>query len=132
MEKIGNTEAMSTTSIICGVLLIIIGIVGYVNGVMTGHASYTALIPAVIGAVLAILGAVAGAKEDLRKHLMHAAAVVALLGFIATAGRLLSKMSELTASPAVISQVLTALVCLIFIILAGRSFGAARRNRTAV
>lgn len=121
---------MPTTAIICGVILILIGVVGYVNGAMHDKASVTALIPAFIGVLLALLGAVSGAKVSLRKHLMHVAVVVALLGFIATAGRLVSKLSELTMSPAVISQASTALVCLAFVILAIRSFAAARANRT--
>lgn len=118
---------MPTTAIICGIALILIGLVGYVNGVMNDRGSATALIPSFIGIVLSLLGIVSNAKESLRKHLMHIAVVVALLGFIATAGRLVSRMSELTMSPAVISQALTAVICLIFVILAIRSFAAARR-----
>ena len=120
---------MPTTSILCGILLVIIGAVGYVIGVMDAKASITALIPAFFGIVLAGLGFVAQAKEGLRKHLMHAALVVALLGFIATAGRLISKLSELTASPAVIAQASMAVVCLAFVLLGIRSFAAARRSR---
>ena len=120
---------MPITAILCGVILIVIGIVGYVHGVMNDKTSITALIPAFFGIVLAALGFASQAKEGLRKHLMHAAVVVALLGFIATAGRLLSRMSELTASPAVISQALMAIVCLAFVVLGIRSFAAARRNR---
>ncbi|MGD9561304.1 MAG: hypothetical protein AB7F88_03725 [Pyrinomonadaceae bacterium] len=121
---------MPTVAIICGILLILVGIAGYINGIVTGHASLTALIPAFIGILLALLGAISNAKTNLSKHLMHVAVVVALLGFIATAGRLISKMSELTASPAVLSQASTAIVCLAFVILAIRSFAAARRDRT--
>lgn len=120
---------MPTITILCGVLLILIGVAGYVHGVTTDKASVTALIPAFIGIILALLGLVSGIKENLRKHLMHAAVVVALLGFIATAGRLISRLSELTASAAVLSQASTALVCLAFMILAIRSFAAARRDR---
>ena len=120
---------MPTTAILCGVLLIVIGAVGYVIGVMDAKASITALIPAFFGIVLAGLGFASQAKEGLRKHLMHAALVVALLGFIATAGRLLSRMSELNASPAVIAQASMAIVCLAFVVLGIRSFAAARRDR---
>lgn len=120
---------MPLISITCGVLLILIGIVGYVHGVMNDRASITALIPAFIGLLLALLGLFSQAKESMRKHLMHAAVIVALLGFIATAGRLVSKLSEITMSPAVISQISTAIVCLAFMILAIRSFAAARSER---
>lgn len=122
---------MPSISIICGVLLILIGIVGYINGVTNDKASVTALIPAFIGLVMVLLGMLARLKEGLRKHLMHAAIVVALLGFIATAGRLMMKMSELSASPAVLSQAATAIVCLAFVVFAIRSFAAARRERNS-
>lgn len=119
---------MPNLAIGSGVVLILIGLAGYVYGMMNDRGSVTALIPAFIGIVLALLGIVSNMKEGLRKHLMHGAVVIALLGFIATAGRLVSRLGELTASPAVISQALTALVCLIFVILAIRSFAAARRS----
>jgi hypothetical protein len=122
---------MPTTAILFGAILIVIGVVGYVIGVMDGKASVTALIPAFFGIVLAALGLISRAKEGLRKHLMHVAVVVALLGFIATAGRLISKMSELTASPAVIAQASMAIICLAFVLLGIRSFAVARRNREA-
>jgi tetrahydromethanopterin S-methyltransferase subunit C len=123
---------MPSTSIACGTLLILIGILGYINGVMTGHASFTALIPAIFGIVLLLLGVFARKSEGMRKHLMHAAVVVALLGFIATAGRLVSKIGELTYSAAVVSQVSMALVCLLFVILGVKSFADARRRNNSV
>ena len=122
---------MPSTAIACGTLLVLIGILGYVNGVMTNHASVTALIPAFFGIVLILLCVFARMREGLRRHLMHAAVIVALLGFLATAGRLLSKMSELTYSAAVVSQVSMALVCLLFVILAVKSFIDARRSNEA-
>jgi hypothetical protein len=120
---------MPATAIGIGVLLMVIGIAGYIVGMMGDRASVTALIPAFIGVLLVLLGAVSNFKENLRKHLMHAAIVVALLGFIATAGRLISRLGELTMSPAVLSQAATAVLCLVFVILAIRSFAAARRDR---
>lgn len=122
---------MPSISIICGILLILIGIAGYLIGVTNDKASITALIPAFIGLILAVCGMLGMKYEGSLKHLMHAAIVVALLGFIATAGRLVSKMSELSASPAVLSQAATAIVCLAFVILAVRSFAAARRERNS-
>ena len=120
---------MPFTSIICGVLLILVGIVGYAYGMSTGHASPTALIPAIFGLVLALLGIVSRMKDDLRKHLMHAAAAIALIGFILTAGRLVMNLGSLTLSAAVLSQLAMALVCLVFVVLAVKSFADARRNR---
>ncbi len=120
---------MPLISIVCGTLLTLIGAVGYIYGLMNEKASVTALIPAFFGVVLFILGLLAQSKESLRKHLMHAAIVVALLGFIMPVGRLVSKMAELTMSAAVVSQIAMAVVCLAFVILAIRSFAAARKNR---
>lgn len=119
---------MPNTSIIFGALLILIGVIGYIYGLVIGNASPTALIPAIFGIMMAVLGFFAISKETLRKHLMHAAVVVALLGFIMTAGRLIMKMSELTASAAVLSQLAMAIVCLLFVTLAVKSFADARRN----
>ncbi|MGB7068258.1 MAG: hypothetical protein WBD22_02075 [Pyrinomonadaceae bacterium] len=123
---------MPSTSIACGAILILIGVIGYINGMLADRASVTAMIPAFFGIVLLALGYAARIKEGLRRHLMHAAVVVALLGFILTAGRLVSKFSELTYSAAVVSQVSMALVCLLFVILAIRSFADARRRNESI
>lgn len=119
---------MPSISIACGTLLILIGIIGYIIGMMTPPASITALIPAFFGVALAALGVLARYKESLRKHLMHAAVVIALIGFILPAGRVISKIGELTYNAAFVSQVLTALVCLLFVVLAIKSFADARRK----
>lgn len=120
---------MPGITIVCGIILVLLGIAGYGIAVADGNASLTALIPAIFGVVLAGLGLISQKKENLRKHLMHVAVLIALLGFFATAGRLISRLSQLTASPAVISQAVMAGVCLVFVILAIRSFAAARRAR---
>jgi hypothetical protein len=118
---------MPSTSIACGTLLVLIGILGYISGVLHGTPSITALIPAFVGIVLFLLGVAARMKEGLRKHLMHAAVLIALIGFLASAGRLFSKLGELSYNAAVVSQVSMALVCLLFVILAVKSFVDARR-----
>lgn len=120
---------MPSTAITLGVLLILVGAAGYIYGAMNGNASVTALIPAFFGIVLAGLGFASRANENLRKHLMHAAVVLALIGFILPAGRLISKLGELTFSAAVVSQILMATICLVFVVLGIKSFADARRNR---
>lgn len=120
---------MPTTAIVSGVLLILIGIAGYVFSIVDGNHSLTALIPAAFGIILAALGSAARAKESARKHLMHAAVLVGLLGFIVPTGRLVSKFNDLTVSLAVMSQFLMALVCLFFVILSVQSFIKARKDR---
>ena len=119
---------MTSTSIACGVLLLLIGVIGYAYGISSGHASLTALIPAAFGVLLIAFGVAARVKEGLRKHLMHAAVVVALLGFILPAGRLAMNLSAISFSAAVVSQLLMALVCLLFVVLSIKSFADARRN----
>ncbi|MEO6333502.1 MAG: hypothetical protein ABIO91_00830 [Pyrinomonadaceae bacterium] len=123
---------MPSTSIVCGTLLVLIGILGYVNGVMTDHESKTALIPSAVGVILLLLGILARTREGLRKHLMHAAVVVAFLGFLAGVGRLVSKLGELSYNAAVVSQVSMALVCLLFVILAVKSFADARGRNEGI
>ena len=122
---------MPSTSIISGILLIVIGIIGYVFSIVDGNTSLTALIPAVFGLLLIGFGFLAKSKENLRKHLMHAAVLVGLLGFIIPTARLVSQMSKITVSLAILSQAAMALICLVFVILSVKSFVDARRNRTA-
>ena len=121
---------MPSTAIVSGILLILVGIAGYAIGVVNDNASLTAMIPAAFGLLLLILGFVAKSRENLRKHLMHAAVLVGLLGFIIPTARLVSGWSKLSVSPAVLSQALMGLICLFFVILSIQSFVNARRNRT--
>ena len=119
---------MPATAIWFGRILVFIGVIGYAWGLYGGNASLTAMIPAAFGVLLMLLGHIAVINAGLRKHLMHAAVIVGLLGFIMPFGRLLSKISDLTMSAAVVSQIAMALVCLLFVILAIRSCIAARSS----
>ena len=120
---------MASTTIALGVVLIVLGLAGYF---LTGMTSITALIPAFFGLVLALLGFVAR-DERKRKHAMHGAVLVALLGFAGSVPGLLKigdYFNGTAARPAaVISQSVMAVLTLGYIILAIRSFVAARRNR---
>lgn len=120
---------MPLITIVCGVILIMIGFVGYIYGMSNGNASLTALIPALFGLILAALGAAAQTMEDMRKHLMHAAVTVGLLGFLMTAGRFVMRLNQLTLNAATAAQIAMSLVCLIFVILCIKSFVDARRNK---
>jgi hypothetical protein len=119
---------MPSTAIGCGLSLILVGIAGYVWGMIGGHASITALIPAFFGLVIALLGAFAKSNENLRKHLMHAAVLIGLIGFIIPAFRLLSNLSGITLSASFVAQAAMALICLIFVLLCIQSFVNARRS----
>ncbi len=120
---------MASTTIALGVALIILGLAGYF---LTGAASYTALIPAAFGVVIGLLGLVAR-DESKRKHAVHAAVVVALLGFLGSARGImqLGGVFDGTAArpAAVVSQTVMALLTLGYIVMAVRSFMAARRSR---
>jgi len=119
---------MPSVSVWIGRILIIIGIIGYAYGFFDGKASITALFPAFFGIVMMVLGHLGTAKESISKHLMHAAVLVALLGFILPAGRLLSTIGSLKFNAAFLSQLSMAVVCLIFVVMAVRSFINARRS----
>jgi len=129
---------MPIYSIICGVLLILLGLGGFAYAVSTLPAGepiakvYTALIPAVIGLILVVLGYVSKIKDNLRKHLMHVAVLIGLLGFLATVSSVMKLSSLLNGTAerplAVFSQFTTAVICLIFVILCVKSFIDARRS----
>ncbi len=119
---------MPSMAINFGRILILIGLAGYVYGMTTAYASMTALIPAAFGLILLVLGHIARAKEGLRKHLIHAAVLVALLGFLASVGGLVARYDK-SALPAILSQIAMALTCLAFVVLSVRSFIAARKDQ---
>lgn len=120
---------MASTTIALGVVLIVLGLAGYF---LTGASSYTALIPAAFGVVIALLGLVAR-DESKRRHAMHAAVVVALLGFLGSARGImqLGGVFDGTAArpAAIVSQTVMALLTLGYIVVAVQSFRAARRSR---
>lgn len=123
---------MPSITIALGVALIVLGLAGYF---LTGAVSLTALIPAGFGLVIALLGAIA--RDDRkRKHAMHAAVVVALLGFLGSLRGVLqigAVFDGTAARPAaVISQTIMAVLTLGYIALAVRSFVSARASRRAL
>ena len=75
---------MPSTTRLFGLILIVLGVASYV---LTNRTSVTALIPAFFGAVLLICAIVARASEGARKHAMHAAVAVGLIGALAALGR---------------------------------------------
>ncbi len=123
---------MPTNSIIFGLILIAIGIGGYIHGVTNDKASMTALIPAFFGIVMVVLGLAARASEGMRKHLMHGAVAFALLGFLLTAGRVLSQIANISFNAAAVSQTSLAVVCLVFVLLRVRSIMTARKDRSGI
>lgn len=123
---------MANVTIGFGLALAALGVGGYLA---TGRASLTALIPLAFGLLLLVCGMVAR-REPLRKHAMHAAAVLGLLGFLGPL-RVLPQMLALLGGgavphrAAVLDQLLMMIVCGVFLALCIRSFVAARRARAA-
>ncbi len=115
----------------CSLLLIMIGVGGWL---VTSQTSWTALIPAAIGLMLGLSALIAQRMPGARKHAMHGAAGLALLGIAGSAlgvVRLIAWLggTEPARPAAAVSQSLTALVLLVFLFLAVRRFIAARRAR---
>jgi len=120
------------TTIALGAALTLLGLGGYF---LTGATSLTALIPAAFGVLLVLTGVLA--RDDRwRMHAMHAAVLIALLGFLGSARGLLGlgKLLDGTAvrPAAIVSQTIMALLTLAYIVVAVRSFIQARKARRAV
>lgn len=107
--------------------LFVLGVGAYV---VTGAQSVTALIPAFFAAAFALCGVAAGSY---RRHALHAAAALAVLGLLGTA-RSLTKLpallggGDLERPAAVAVQAIMALSCIAFVALAVKSFVDARRG----
>lgn len=114
---------MAKVTQVVGFLLVAIGVVAYIA---TNFASVTALLPAVMGLVIGVLGVVAARREAARRHAIHAALVVALLGLLGS----LQPLSGLTeAKPAAITSLIAVIVLAAYLVMGVRSFMAARRAR---
>jgi hypothetical protein len=111
-------------AIIFGVLLSILGLVLVA---LTGAP--TALIPVGFGVVLIALG-ISARNPKARKHAMHGAALVALIGFLIPAWRAISALAGgAEFGRAVIGNLIMAVLCAVFLVLCINSFIAARRAR---
>lgn len=122
---------MPKLAISFGIVLVLIGLVSYFG---ISSESITALIPTFLGIPLLIAGYI-GLNEKYLKHSMHVAAILMLIGFGGTVSGLIKffKMiggTETTRPAAVTVQAIMAILCLIFLILAIKSFIDARKNRT--
>ena len=124
--------AVPNITIAFGIALCVLGEGGYW---LTGAKSPTALIPVGFGVLLMLCG-ILGRKESRRKHAMHAAAVLGVLGFLGSAPGLfklpaLLSGGEVLRPNAVIAQSIMAVLMLVFVGLCVRSFIIAKRLRKA-
>jgi hypothetical protein len=122
---------MAPITLLFAVTYILLGVGGFV---MTGSAHKTALIPCAFGVLFVLFGLMAF-KENMRKHAMHGAVLIALLAFLGTAKALphLTDLFRGTAEKpaAIITQSINAGISLLYILLAVRSFIQARRARSS-
>jgi hypothetical protein len=124
---------MAKLTIILGILLIIIGVSGFV---VTGSAHPTALIPAAAGVLFIIFGALASTENSKKRMLwMHISVTIALLLFLSLipADIYVIRLSRGVSFPhpiAILEKSATSLLCLLYVLLCVRSFITARRQRT--
>jgi hypothetical protein len=116
---------MAKVSIGIGVALVALGVIMFaISG------AKTSLIPAYFGAPLVACGAIA-LNETYRKHAMHVAVVIGLLGLLMPLGRLVPVLArgQRPAAPALVGMLVMMALCGLFVVLCVRSFIAARRAR---
>lgn len=117
---------MPATTRLFGLILIVLGVASYT---LTGRTSLTAMIPAFFGAGLVVCALVAR-QESARKHAMHAAVAIGMVGMLASLTRALPAAVRGDASrPAVIAQLIMGGLLLIYVAMGVQSFVEARRAR---
>jgi hypothetical protein len=143
---------MTYHTIICGLALAVIGVYGFLQGEENAENDYkakvaaweadgkpdpapvkkdvkTALIPAGFGCVLILCGVVVIAKPTLRKHVMHFAAMVGVLGAIGGFVPIIRGGDFDLSKLAVRNGMLMTIVCVIFVVFCVKSFIEARKAR---
>jgi fucose 4-O-acetylase-like acetyltransferase len=130
----GVPDIMAKLTIGFGVLLILLGILGFVS---TGSAHPTALIPTWIGLLFGIFGVMANTENSKKRMLwMHISVTVALLVFLfmipaAIDCIRLAHGAYFPYPAAVEEKAALGLFSLIYVLFCVRSFIAARRSRLA-
>jgi len=123
---------MARTTIVLALILILLGL-GTYFGSWAANPSPTALIPAVVGVLLLACG-LAALQPGWRKHAMHAAASIGLLGGLAASGRGIMAVAKLAQgadvnTTALVAVLIMAAVCWLLVVLCVNSFIAARRRQ---
>ena len=117
---------MPLLTLVTGGLLIAVGLL---IGLTSDSSSLTRFIPAFIGLPILIAGMVS-VSGTFRKHAIHAALLIALLGVLGAGARIPAVFSDGTPA-ALTAHVLLVLICGAYIALGVRSFIRARRERKA-
>lgn len=118
---------MPNVTAFVGLILMVLGGSAYTQ---SATRSPMALTPALFGVVFLALGVLAG-RDAWRKHAMHAAAALALVGTLAGLGPLMMGGSNRFPPAMIRSTVTMSVICALFLALAVRSFIMARRQREA-
>ncbi|MGC2162222.1 MAG: hypothetical protein WA634_09960 [Silvibacterium sp.] len=123
---------MAKMTIVLGVVLILLGMLGFVS---TGSQHPTSLIPAAVGFILSLLG-LFSLTEDAKKRMlyMHIAVTIGLFGFLGTAWSIVNYIEMLGGRQfphpiAVEEKAAMAAILLFFVLFCVRSFITARRSR---
>lgn len=126
---------MAKTAIALGVLLILLGFLGYVSA---GTYALSPLVPAMFGFLISLFGLFA-LTDDAKKRMlfMHIAVTIGLIGFLVTVWSVVEYVQMLRGHqfphPVLVEEwAATAAILLLFVLLSIRSFVAARRSRIAV
>ncbi|QDT64625.1 hypothetical protein [Calycomorphotria hydatis] len=119
---------MAKKAMVIGELLFVLGIVAYF---IAEKKSPTAFIPSGFGLAITICGVLA-MQEHLRKHAMHVAALLGVIGTLAPLGRLIPALLKGGGSPVALgSQAIMALLCGILVVMCVQSFIAARKAQAS-
>ena len=123
---------MAKITMLFGVLLIAISLAIWLC--VDQVRSISIFIPAFVGLPLTLLGVGAAQAPDLRKHFMHGAVLIGLLGGLAALGRGIPQVLKVIRGEAVetlplVSVWSMAILCFIYVGLCVQSFIAARRAR---
>ena len=125
---------MAKLTIVFGILLILLGVVGFVS---TGSAHPTSLIPSIIGLFFVLFGVMANTEDSKKRMLwMHISVTVALLVFLGMIPAMVDvfRLAHGVSFPypaAVESKSALGLFSLIYVLFCVRSFINARRSRLA-
>jgi hypothetical protein len=130
----GVPDIMAKLTLGFGVLLVLLGIVGFVT---TGSAHPTALIPVGIGLLFVLFGVMANTENSKKRMLwMHISVTVALLVFLGMIPAAIDviRLAHGVSFPypaAVEEKAALGLFSLIYVLFCVRSFIAVRRSRLA-
>jgi hypothetical protein len=126
---------MALFSLLFGGLLVGLGLLGYTDPGTLGEfdpnkSRMTALTPAYVGAILIVCGLIVMLKPGARKHAMHAAALIGVIGFAGGFVPLFRSNFDFKKASAVTGLLMSGLAAL-FVLLCIKSFIDARKARQA-